>query len=395
MKPVLEKKIFGSFCTYNNNINKAWFITYYVPDYTAGKMRKKQYKGEINKFVTVAERLTEMERIKKLIDTHQFLPNMQGARRKKPDEIDYNFAALPKLLYEALEVRKSTIDIRTYSDYKGKVQTLESWLFQRNLHQIPIGKIDYTIARDFIHDLKNKNYTNNTCNDYKVILGSLMAQCIKDLKLKMDNPFRDLPTLKKLVNPYRPYTLHYETIVTQNMPKYNPYLWLFIQLTHYCFIRSTEAYRLRIGNIDFYDKCIRIYGTESKNKKTRTVTIPEPLFAYMLELNIHQYEPDYLLFSKNEGPGTEPIGYNHFRNIWKKFRTEFNITVELKLYAWKHTGLIKLNRAGVPIKEIQMQVGHHSLDQLNQYITTMDASMLDNLRESFPKMGELPKRLQK
>ncbi len=92
MKTVLEKKIFGSFCTYNNNINKAWFITYYVPDYTAGKMRKRQYKGEINKYNTVEQRLAEMECIKKLIDTRQPFPNMQGTRKLKPTELNYNFA---------------------------------------------------------------------------------------------------------------------------------------------------------------------------------------------------------------------------------------------------------------------------------------------------------------
>ena len=47
---------------------------------------------------------------------------------------------------------------------------------------------------------------------------------------------------------------------------------------------------------------------------------------------------------------------------------------------------------GIDVKEIQLQTGHHSLDQLNEYMRTMNPQMLDNLRLKFPKLGDIPER---
>lgn len=47
---------------------------------------------------------------------------------------------------------------------------------------------------------------------------------------------------------------------------------------------------------------------------------------------------------------------------------------------------------GIDVKEIQLQTGHHSLDQVNEYLRMMNPDMLEHLRTHFPKMGEVPKK---
>ncbi|MDW3649885.1 MAG: hypothetical protein R8P61_22625 [Bacteroidia bacterium] len=55
-----------------------------------------------------------------------------------------------------------------------------------------------------------------------------------------------------------------------------------------------------------------------------------------------------------------------------------------KLYSWKHTGAVSAVKAGVPIKMLQIQLRHHSLDQVNQYLRKMGVHDLGRLAEMFP-----------
>lgn len=61
-------KIYAFTVTYNNDTysRKKWYVCYYVKDYENGKLKRKQYKGEINKYNTLEERLQEIERIKNI-----------------------------------------------------------------------------------------------------------------------------------------------------------------------------------------------------------------------------------------------------------------------------------------------------------------------------------------
>lgn len=63
-----RKKIYAFTVTYNNDTysRKKWYVCYYVKDYENGKLKRKQYKGEINKYNTLEERLQEIERIKNI-----------------------------------------------------------------------------------------------------------------------------------------------------------------------------------------------------------------------------------------------------------------------------------------------------------------------------------------
>jgi len=112
----------------------------------------------------------------------------------------------------------------------------------------------------------------------------------------------------------------------------------------------------------------------------------------MINLNLHTYDRDCYIFSRLGYPSTKQIGKNYFRIHWQNFRKKFDIPNDFKLYAGKHTGIIKANMNGIDVKEIQLQTGHHSLDQLNEYMRTMNPQMLDNLRINFPKLGDIPER---
>ena len=61
-----------------------------------------------------------------------------------------------------------------------------------------------------------------------------------------------------------------------------------------------------------------------------------------------------------------------------------------KIYAWKHTGMLKANESGVDVKEIQKQANHHSLDQVDQYLANFSIKNRSHLINKFPEIGEAP-----
>ena len=58
-------------------------------------------------------------------------------------------------------------------------------------------------------------------------------------------------------------------------------------------------------------------------------------------------------------------------------------TVHLLLF---RPGELRWLKAGVSVKELQMQLRHHSLDQVNAYLRQMGVMDMDNLVDRFPEI---------
>jgi hypothetical protein len=71
----------------------------------------------------------------------------------------------------------------------------------------------------------------------------------------------------------------------------------------------------------------------------------------------------------------------------KRFRKVLNglgFGNEYKLYSWKHTGAVASVRAGVGLKELQIQLRHHSLEEVDKYLRQLGVWDLANLEDRFP-----------
>ncbi|MEN6623980.1 MAG: site-specific integrase [Smithella sp.] len=391
----IEKKFFRFIANYNGQIltGKKWFVCYDVACFKTGKMLKRKYYGEINKYQTAEERQAECERIAHLIKSGQELPNLRGARSKQKPAVPRNFASVVKLLEDAIEARKPLVDKYTYGTYKSKYKLFIDWMDENGHTDLPIGAFTEKIARQFLSSLKEKKYSNNTYNFYKIVLGSLWEDIRKELNdtLPMGNPWREIKTMKKIVQPYKIYTLEMERKIESILPTFDPQLWLYIQFVHYGFIRGKELQMLRVDDINFSARTIRISSEIAKNDTQRTVTIPNPLYDELMRMEIYNYERDAYIFSADGKPSMNPVYKGYFRHRWRKFREAHDIPDTYKIYAWKHTGMVKAKESGIDLKDIQLQADHHSLDQVSAYLATLSASQLDNLRVKFPKIGESAK----
>lgn len=165
-----------------------------------------------------------------------------------------------------------------------------------------------------------------------------------------------------------------------------PYFWIACSLQYYCYIRPNELRYLRVRDVDLIRHKIFISQDFAKNKKDNFVTIPKPLrpsLNFVLREN-----PSHYLFGNNRdyAPSKEQVFRDKMSREFKRALQVLGINGRYSFYSLKHTGVERAVRAGINIKEIQVQLRHHSLDMVNEYLKNLGVFELKDIDEKFPKI---------
>lgn len=82
-----------------------------------------------------------------------------------------------------------------------------------------------------------------------------------------------------------------------------------------------------------------------------------------------------------------PVGRDYFLKKHAKHLKRLGFSCKYSFYSWKHSGAVMAVRAGINLKDLQLQMRHHSLDQLNEYLKAMGVLDSADLRARFPGIG--------
>ena len=128
---------------------------------------------------------------------------------------------------------------------------------------------------------------------------------------------------------------------------------------------------------------IVISGSISKNKKEQYVVIPAAFFPIVEAKILGRNPTEYLFLSSSKSHLSTNVMSNRHQKILKELNFDTN---KHKLYSWKHTGAVMATKAGIHIKQLQVQLRHHSLDQVDMYLRQLGQNDLDELAAKFPKI---------
>jgi len=225
-------------------------------------------------------------------------------------------------------------------------------------------------VKNFLNGLKGDKHAN-TWNKYRDIL----ERALKGIGVA--HWFEDIPHLRAEATPAKYFQKSQRKILAQHLEKHEPELWLFVQFMFYTLIRPGELRNLKIGDILFDEGDIRVPAAISKNKKTQYVAILPPLLPAVMKLE--DRPPGQYIFRKPNGDQiSNKIMYWRHRRALEHLGFGEGYT----LYSWKHTGAIALHRQGVSVKEIMLQMRHHSLDQTDSYLRQLGVRDVVNLRQA-------------
>lgn len=325
------------------DLSKKWFVYYYVE----GK-RIRVY-GDINKKKTKKARFRAAQQLISELD-----------ERRVGDG-----QTIKERIYIWLEDQKSLWKKTTYDAYKGKIDIL-----YRKIGEFTTKE---KIER-FIADIRKKRHPT-TYNTYVIAFKKVFKE------IGQEDLAKDLSTIKSIQTPARYFLPGHVKLIKDYLQEKDPELWLFIQFIFYCFIRPGELRRLKYSDLLLEEKKILIRSEISKNRKMQYVAIPEAFMTTMHKLG--NQRPGAYIFPGRSG---KPVSRN---NMWTRHNNmlrELGFSHEFKLYSWKHTGAVMAVKAGIGVKELQMQLRHHSLDQVNEYLRQMGVWDMDKLRNNFPEI---------
>lgn len=326
----------------DEDLSKTWFV-HYKND--AGK-RVRVY-GKINRETTFEARMQAAEKLAEEI---------QSTLKAEPPP-------LPKLsLYE------QAIAYIDEQSWRQKSRQTYVTVVRRFIAHLGTNPPSAELAKSFFMEIKRtKNPTtyNKYLQKLRLVLNGVEKGGIME----------GIGAIRENRQPARYFQKHQINRLTLAIQERDPELFMFVKFIYYCFIRPKELRMLCVDSLLLDSNQIFIPGAVSKNKKSEYVAIPEAFRA-----DLEQYRelpPSQLLF-----PVAENNMYNRHLRILKALG--FDTKKGYCLYSWKHTGAINAVKNGVGVKELQIQLRHHSLDQVNEYLRQMGVWDLKNLQANFP-----------
>ncbi len=340
-----EKKVFPSYKLYAPaDLGKRWFVYWYE-----GASRRKRY-GDINRHTTREGRQEAARRL---------IAELKAEAMRKVSRTE-------EQLLGFLQDNRAKWRPRTREQYESVVNVLLGYLAGQEISQAGLEAFLQSI-------LINRHPT--TYNKYVAILPRLF----RGARLYFE--FGHIEKAKANATPARYFQRHQARILLARIDEQDPELGLFVRFLYFCFIRPKELRQLRVGDVLLEEGEIRVPGEVSKNTKTQFVVIPA---AFLPSLNfLYEKKPGDFIFP-SPVDASKPISKNIMYRRHKAILDELNFGDGYTLYSWKHTGAVMAAKAGIPVKELQMQLRHHSLDETDRYLRQMGVKDMGKLRERFP-----------
>jgi len=340
-----EKKVFPTLHLYDpDNLSKRWFVYWYE-----GSTRRRRY-GSINRHNTKAGRREA---------ARQLITLLKAELRRKVSKTEES-------LLRFLDDNRPRWRPRTREQYSSVLNVLLEWLAGRELTQ--------DLLEAFLHQLLVNRHPT-TYNKYLAILPRLF----RGAGLHYD--FSRIEKAKANSTPARYFQRHQAKILLRRIDEADAELGLFVRFLYFCFIRPKELRFLRVGDVLLEEGEIRVPGSASKNTKTQFVAIPDAFLPYLGGL--YGRSPGDFIFPSRQDR-SKPISKNNMYRRHLRILDELNFGEGYTLYSWKHTGAVMAAKAGISIKELQMQLRHHSLDETDRYLRQMGVKDMGKLKERFP-----------
>lgn len=138
-----------------------------------------------------------------------------------------------------------------------------------------------------------------------------------------------------------------------------------IKVAVYTGLRLNEILYLRWTQIDFTDRVIRIQNTDefkTKNKRNRVVPMHDTVISIMNDKS-KRIECEYVFSRKGKRLGEVGVS-KRFKNFVRKA----GLSDKLRFHSLRHTCATWLIKAGVPIYEVQLIMGHSNISTTERYL---------------------------
>lgn len=363
-------KIFIDYIPAELRENKTWEIVYYVKNPYTEKLERKR-----NRVKPIRNKVLRRKYAKSIID------NLNHKLRDgwNPIISSSNLKSFAKWADVCVEFnRKIDIDLKKDEIRKDTHRTFKSLLkgFNEYLALDDVRKTQMFII-DFNTDLMNeflyyryyeKDNSGRTRNNYLGFFKTSFYAFLKERKYLKENPCKEISKVKESEKIRAYIEPKHRKIIFDYFNKTNKVFYTLCLCCYYCLIRRTELTKLKVKDVVLRNSIIYIESGNSKNRKSKPITIPDVLLPILADHLKNANNSDYLFSNNNFLPGEESLSPPKITDTWYKMRIETKLPKTVQWYALKDTGITDLLLNGVEVLRVRDQARHSTIQQTEDYI---------------------------
>ena len=264
------------------------------------------------------------------------------------------------------EVEEGVKRTDTLRSYKSFLDLLLKYLKDKKLLVKFVIEIDTFVIQNYLdylfYDRKN---SARTYNNHLKFLNTFFLWC-KTKNFINVNPAESIKPKAKVQKKREVLAVDIKAKV-KTLRETNFHYYVLCMLTYYCFIRRTELTKLKVSDVYLHGGYIVIDGTNSKNRKTESVTIPDVFLPDLAQHLTTANNSDYLFSADKFKTGPTPITPKKISDEWAKFRKLHKFDSKYQFYSLKDTGITDLLNSGIPAIKVRDQARHYDLKITESY----------------------------
>jgi len=359
----------------NGDLTKRWYVGYY---YIHPESRKFQiFRIWIStKYLTKHARRVKANEIIESINQKL----KEGFNPFQNENIGYTLVT--EAVLKIVKIKSTYLRERTNRTYNTFVNNLIEWINKKHLTHLSIDSFNFQYTLMYSDYLKGEKKLSNRSHNNNIEGLKTLFNDLVEREYIMKNPFKKvkpLPEEQRNVYAYNEFELK---TLKEYCSKNDEKLWLVCQFIFYCAIRPAEIVKLRIRDIDVFRGKINIPAEVSKNKKQSLVSMPRAFQEQLLNLNLHQIDQEYYLFSKKLLPGNFLIAPTRLAERFKKVANKLGL--KRRLYDLKHTGAGLAIQSGANIKDLQLHLRHSDIRITDEYLKAFSSEPSQTFIDNYP-----------
>ena len=293
-----------------------------------------------------------------------------------------------KLINEFINVLKNEkkYSENTIISYQSDLDLFKFFLIEKGVSKI--NSVDYQVIRSFLNYLYEKKYSNRAIARHISSLRSFFKY-LKKLNIIDSNPMILIsnPKIEKKL----PKVIYYNELEEiMKTPDLNTPLGvrdsLILELLYSTGVRVSELVNIKISDINFNKKEIRILGKGSKER----IVLYGSKCSNILEHYIHdirsnlyneKYSSEWLLLSKTG----KQINQREIRFIIDDIVNKAGLKMHISPHVLRHTFATDLLNNGADLRSVQQLLGHESLSTTTIYTHISNERLRNVYLSSHPR----------
>lgn len=390
--------------------NGEWFVFFRYWDASQGKYRPFKRSEDLNRIKNIKEKEAEFKALRDAREMwleagwNPITNTFPSASISEMEHISkLKDMTLVAALDFAFKKREKDWGKKTKQDYSSKLKYLLQAIFQLNMTSFRIGDVrrpHYKLILN--HVWQERKLSAKGYNLYREFLSTLLGE-LDQWEVLEYNPVEKITpkqVLKKVS--HRPPTQDQRLLIINRIRnEHRPY-YRFLAILYGCTIRPKEITGIKIKSLHRLEQMFRLIpdgNSTTKTKTERDVAIPDWVMDLLMEMNLHNYDPEWYIFSSRNKYGTFLPGPNRMHSNtptgwWRKLVKDppekGGLGQDVDQYSLKKLSgddMVRLQRREGVDKLLdlpKMQMGHSSNQMTEVYVTEHKEIMKELVKRKMP-----------